>query len=297
MSRPRQVLPNQLYMITRRCTQRQFLLRPDDETNNAFAYCLAEAAQRYDIDIVLPTAMSNHHHTVIYDRRGEYPRFVEHFHKMLARCMNARWGRWENLWASEEVCVTRLLDPSTAIEKLVYAAANPVKDGLVERAHQWPGFNGYVQFIHRKSFHARRPHHFFRDDGAMPDEITLELVIPAVLGSADDVIAQVRDRVERMEAELIAQRLQSGVRIVGRRRICQQSWRASPNSIEPRRNLRPRFAGSMEHRIRALVEYKEFLATYRDAWLAWRAGRAVLFPHGTYWLARFTPAAVQPLTA
>jgi len=26
---PRQVLPNQFYMITRRCTQRQFLLRPD----------------------------------------------------------------------------------------------------------------------------------------------------------------------------------------------------------------------------------------------------------------------------
>jgi len=34
------------YMITRRCTQRQFLMRPDDETNNAFIYCLAEAASR-----------------------------------------------------------------------------------------------------------------------------------------------------------------------------------------------------------------------------------------------------------
>src|SRR5262245_6318773 len=145
MSRPRQVLPNQLYLITRRCTQRQFLLRPDEETNNSFAYCLAEAAQRYDIDIVLATAMSNHHHTVIYDGRGNYPQFIEHFHKMLARCMNARWGRWENLWAAEEVCVTRLLDPATVIGKLVYAAANPVKDGPVERAHQWPGFNGYVQ--------------------------------------------------------------------------------------------------------------------------------------------------------
>jgi hypothetical protein len=27
-------------MITRRCTQRRFLLRPDRETNNAFTYCL-----------------------------------------------------------------------------------------------------------------------------------------------------------------------------------------------------------------------------------------------------------------
>ncbi|HEX7843369.1 MAG TPA: hypothetical protein VF469_38115 [Kofleriaceae bacterium] len=33
---PRQVRPGQFYMVTRRCTQRQFLLRPDRETNNAF---------------------------------------------------------------------------------------------------------------------------------------------------------------------------------------------------------------------------------------------------------------------
>src|SRR5215212_10204097 len=46
MSLPRQVLPGQFYLITRRCTQRQFLLRPDRDTNNAFTYCLIEAAQR-----------------------------------------------------------------------------------------------------------------------------------------------------------------------------------------------------------------------------------------------------------
>jgi hypothetical protein len=46
---PRQVLPGQFYMITRRCTQRQFLLRPDRETNNAFTYCLIEAALRCQV--------------------------------------------------------------------------------------------------------------------------------------------------------------------------------------------------------------------------------------------------------
>lgn len=48
MSVPREVLPARFYMITRRCTQRQFLLRPDRETNNNFLYCLAEAAARFD---------------------------------------------------------------------------------------------------------------------------------------------------------------------------------------------------------------------------------------------------------
>jgi hypothetical protein len=46
---PGQVLPGQFSMITRRCTQRQFLLRPDRETNNASTYCLIEAALRCQV--------------------------------------------------------------------------------------------------------------------------------------------------------------------------------------------------------------------------------------------------------
>ena len=134
MSRPRQVLPRRFYLLTRRCTQRQFLLRPDALTNQAFTYCLAEAAQRFEIDILLPVAESNHHHTILFDRHGRVPQFTEHFHKMLARCQNARWGRWENLWAAEEPCLTELLTREAIIAKLVYAASNPVKDLLVERA-------------------------------------------------------------------------------------------------------------------------------------------------------------------
>ena len=94
MTLPREVIPGRFYMVTRRCTQRQLLLRPDPETNNAFIYCLADAAQRFGIDVLLPSAMSNHHHTVIYDRHGTLPAFTEHFHKLLAKCQNALRGRW-----------------------------------------------------------------------------------------------------------------------------------------------------------------------------------------------------------
>jgi len=55
---PRPVLARQFHLITRRCTQRQLLLRPDRETNNAFTYCLIEAALRYGIEVLLPCAMS-----------------------------------------------------------------------------------------------------------------------------------------------------------------------------------------------------------------------------------------------
>ncbi|MBA3540540.1 MAG: hypothetical protein H0T79_13100 [Deltaproteobacteria bacterium] len=67
MTLPREVIPGRHYFLTRRCTRRMFLMRPDEATNNAFVYCLGEAADRFDVGIVFTTAMSNHHHTIIYD--------------------------------------------------------------------------------------------------------------------------------------------------------------------------------------------------------------------------------------
>ena len=66
-------------MVTRSCTQRQFLLRPDRETNNAFIYCLAVAAQRHQIDILDFVQMSNHLHDGIYDRTATRPRSTSTF--------------------------------------------------------------------------------------------------------------------------------------------------------------------------------------------------------------------------
>jgi hypothetical protein len=76
--------------------------------------------------------------------------------------------------------------------------------------------------------------------------------------------------------------------------ILRQSWRASPESHEPRRNLRPRLAARNQWaRIEAIHRNREFLAAYRAARLCWLAGDPIPFPVGTYWLRRF---AHVPLT-
>lgn len=290
MSRPRQVIPGSFLLITRRCTQRQFLLRPDRETNNAFAYCLAEAAERFDIDVLLSVAESNHHHTIIYDRHGRYPLFMEHFHRTLAKCINAYRRRRENLWASDVPCATRLLSSSAVIAKLIYVASNPVKDSLVERATQWPGHNGYRMLLGTRALRAQRPRFFFKTDGHMPAEVTLRLTIPAELGTPDDVITRVRDGVEHIEASHRANRARNGKRVFGRRAILKQSVRNSPASSAPSRRLNPHFAGPRDVRIPALIAYRQFLADYRIARADWISGCVIpRFPAGTYWLARFAP--------
>ncbi|MEO7733083.1 MAG: hypothetical protein ABIY55_19125, partial [Kofleriaceae bacterium] len=99
---------------------------------------------------------------MIFDRFGRYPEFVEHFHKMFARSQNALRGRWENFWPSEQVCVVRLVDREDVMDKLVYTATNPVKDGLVDKVHHWPGVNGLGALLAGRPLRAHRPWHFYR---------------------------------------------------------------------------------------------------------------------------------------
>lgn len=288
MSVPREILPGSFYMITRRCTQRQFLLRPDAATNNAFLYCLAEAAHRFRIEVILPSVLSNHHHTVVYDRHGTVIEFIEHLHKFVAKSQNALRGRWENFWSSEPPCLVRLVDRSDVIDKLVYAATNPVKDHLVERVHQWPGVNGLTALLNQRPLRATRPRHFFRPYGPMPACTTLDLVVPLELGDAAEVRRELRARVAALEQQVALGRARSGARVVGRRAVVQQSWRGLPVGREPRRGLRPRIAArSVWSRVEALLRNRAFVQAYRAARVCWRANIPVAFPIGTYWLRRF----------
>ena len=126
MSNPRPVLPGQCYLLTRRCTQRLMLMRPDRKTNEAFVYCLAVSARKYDIAVMFTVAMSNHHHTGIVDKHGNFPEFIAHFHKLFAKCQNAHHGRWENFWSSEQTSAVRLVSPDDILDKLTYSLCNPV---------------------------------------------------------------------------------------------------------------------------------------------------------------------------
>ena len=190
----------------------------------------------------------------------------------------------------------KLVDREAVLDKLTYTAANPVLDHLVERVHHWPGVNGLAALLNGRTLCARRPLHFFRPDGGMPDELEMTLTIPSELGPTADVLSELRDRVHRRELEQAAERHRSGGRVLGRRAILAQSWRDQPGSHEPRRNLRPRIATQSQWaRVEALMRNRSFVLEYADARSRWRAGVAAVFPPGTYWLHRFAAAPVSKM--
>lgn len=288
MPRPRPVLADQFYMITRRCSQRMFLLHPDRATRNAFIYCLALAAQLCGIEVLGTCAMSNHHHTVIYDRFGLYPLFIEHFHKLVARSQNVLRRRRENFWASTQCSVVRLLDREAVMEKLVYCLTNPVKDMLVAKIHQWPGANSYAAMRTQRPMRAKRPRHFFRANGAMPESVELEITLPEVLGERSAVVRELVERVRVVETSCARARHAGGQRILGRRKILDERWTDTPRSEEPRSELFPTIAcRDREVRLTALRELSAFRKAYRGARELMLRGARAIFPLGTYWLRRF----------
>ena len=90
--------------------------------------------------------------------------------------------------------------------------------------------------------------------------------------------------------------MRTGWRVVGRKRVLRTSWKDSPTSRAPRRNLRPRVAAKDRlRRIAALQRNKEWQLEYRTARALWLAGfENVVFPYGTYWLRRFANVPVKP---
>jgi len=132
-----------------------------------------------------------------------------------------------------QTCVVKLTDREAVIDKLVYTAANPVVDHLVDRVDHWPGVNGLSALLAGRPLRATRPLHFFRPDGAMRDALELPLTLPAELGPAAAVLAELRDRVLVIELERAAERGRTGRRVLGRRAVLAQSWRDSRRAWSP----------------------------------------------------------------
>ncbi|WP_242392100.1 hypothetical protein [Anaeromyxobacter oryzisoli] len=59
MTLPRQVLEGATYLVTRRCSERRFFLRPSKDTDAIFRYVLAVAANRYGIQVHAYCVLSN----------------------------------------------------------------------------------------------------------------------------------------------------------------------------------------------------------------------------------------------
>jgi REP-associated tyrosine transposase len=293
MTLPRQVLEGSTYLVTRRCSERRFFLRPSKATDAIFRYVLAVAANRYGIQVHAYCVLSNHFHLVVTDPRARLPEFHRYLDGLVARAMNCSLGRWDGFWERDSYSAVKLETDDAVIEKMVYVLANPVAAGLVRRGREWPGVWSDPSLIGGEAIPAERPTVFFRKLGRMPATASLRLCSPPGFDSdaafAERLGKALRDAEDRAAAELEKE----GRSFLGVARVLAQKPRAHPAPTEPRRGLNPRVAcRNRWKRIEALQRLKDFGMAYREALDKWRAGvRNVLFPRGS-WLMRVQHAAL-----
>jgi putative transposase len=289
MTAPRQILPGASYLLTRRCAQRQFLLRPSKLTNQTVGYILAVAARRHGILVHAFCVMSNHVHLVVTDPDARLPAFSQHLDSLIGRAMNFALGRREAFWGPGPFSAVSLVGPADIIDKAGYALANPVAAGLVRRGRKWPGLRSKPEQIGAVEFEFRRPAFFFRPGGIMPEQVTLALVAPPCFASAADFREALSSALEAREGAAIAERIGRGAGFLGVARVLAQSPEDRPRSVETLGALVPQVACSDKwRRIEVLARLAEFVNEYRRAWNAWRTGvDGVVFPAGTY-LVRLT---------
>src|SRR5262249_54854850 len=132
----------------------------------------------------------------------------------------------------------------------------------------------------------KRPRGFFRSNGKMPEEVTLRVERPDGFEELthEEWVAKLLAALRLEEERAREGRKTSRRGVVGRKAVLRAKPTESPNTIEPRRKLRPH-VGCLNTR-RRLLELAGLVAFRRQRWAAlvrYLLGDCdVVFPHGTY---------------
>ncbi len=273
-------------MLTRRVSQRTFLLRPSEKTNRIVGYVLTVMHKKWDIAIHAFDVLSNHWHVVLSDPKGNVVRFQQDCHSFIARALNASHGEFEAVWSSDQGSRVEAEAPADLLGQIAYTMANPVQDGLVRYGKNWPGLRMAWPAKPRRF---ERPPKFFRGKdkgGAWPSCATLEMTRPPGYEHLcdDELAATIEEATFAAEEKARRERDQAGRGFLGRARILKQSRHDRPRRREPRFGISPKLACKDKwRRIERLRASKDWLADYARALEEWRAGnRDARIPVGTY---------------
>jgi putative transposase len=288
------VLPGDVWLMTRRTSERRMFLKPGPAVTHIFLYLLAWAATLFKIRLLAAYVGSNHFHLVVYDPNKVVSDFAEQLDGMVARVLNYHWKRVKAaFWNNQGLSLVKLVDADAIIDKAAYCAANPTQDGLIEDPADWPGVWLTAKDLGKMLTFTRPKSKFFGKRSKMPKEATLTLGLPPQLEhlSIDEYVKKHDEMLASKVDAAVAARKASGGKFLGLKAIAKtrHTQRARRKEKSGARNtINPRIAaGCNQARIRALLVLKAFDVAYADALKRYSEGeRDVVFPAGTYMMKR-----------
>lgn len=298
MTQPRPVVPGNIYLVTRRCLERRFLLNPEPEVVRIFGYVLAVMLARHGVELLGAVQMSNHHHLVVHDVRGNIPMFMRDLHAFTARAVNRHLRRKDVFWEGTQAALTELVDAAAVEDILAYVACNPVAAGLVTVGKEWPGMRTSPWAVTQRPRVFERPSGFFGDGDSWPAVASLTVVVPPTHRhlSASAFAENLARQVERREASLVQNLRRAGHRFPSLKTLVRADWRVIPPLSEEKNSSRPTVAARCPERRRhareRLMVFRLCYRVAREAFL--NDQRDVSFPPGTWMLPVLFGANVLP---
>jgi putative transposase len=121
----KQIRNKNTYLLTRCCDDQEYSLLPSKLVNQVFAYAAGWASNKYHVAIHIMCVMSNHWHSVIIETFGMLPEFKQKVHRIVAKCLNAKYRRSGYFWDNQIAGQTWLIDDDAIMETMVYTMRNP----------------------------------------------------------------------------------------------------------------------------------------------------------------------------
>ena len=128
MTLPRRLLKFQTHMVSRRCSERRFFLKPTKVVKKILEYALGAALAEFSVIFNGCLFEANHYHMVLGDPKQELSKFMHRFDQLVARSLNAHYGRGESFWVAGPYSNVEIHDEETLVRELVYVYTNAVKD-------------------------------------------------------------------------------------------------------------------------------------------------------------------------
>ena len=304
---PRNIAPGKTWLVTTRCLDRVFAFTPGPMVNELFAFLLAYCAAEHGVGLHGYVVQSNHAHFVLTDHRGVLPDMFRTLNSLLARGLNAARGRTGSVLERNNVDMKELHGLDAVVTMLVYVAANPVAAGCVAHGREWPGLRSQAKEMGKEGVLVRRPDWLFLHRlssayrGSLPASAQLTMELPPGVTELDRgrFLHQVERQLGEREAAIRAEFAAKGRGFLGAAACRSQDPNRSATTPEPHgpgTGPSPVMASDSVMQAEAIAQLLSFRAAYREARARWAGGHHdVIFPHGTWCLARYHGARVaQP---
>jgi hypothetical protein len=271
-------VPGEIYLVTMRCLQGRFLLRPSEQTNEVLGGVLARAVRLTGVEVFAFAFASTHMHLLVRAPGGtclaSCSTFDQHLEEgwlpdRLARCvLGAK--------VLAQPVLTRRRSWSGS-----HVLAHGPKEGLVRKCSEWPGLSCLKLLLDRRprrfrwfdwtrrssSRDASRKNSRFDDCWAEPEELVLTPLPIAAFQTRGATGRFLRRATEAIEREAAG----TYQRVLGVAGVLRQRPQHRPARLERKpRPLCHTTVAALREEFRE--RYRAFAAAFREASSRWTAG-------------------------